>query len=110
MILDFSKTFQIKTTLEVLLLKIKMGKCQNTVQGWNHVTILSTCEKTTRKQDKSLVTEFLQKTVGMCFYVLFPGLVDREVTSFQLLVSICFYEKRIFAMCRLSLLLNILIM
>lgn len=78
MTLDLSKTLQIKTTLEVLLLKNKMGKCQNTVQGWNRVTILSACEKTTRKQDKSLVTEFLEKTVGMCFYALFPGLVDRS--------------------------------
>ena len=77
------------------------------VQGWSHVTFLSACEKTPRKQESCDLRFF--KSLLECVFMHYSQVWWRGVRLLQLLLFINLYEKQSFALCGLSLLLNILL-
>lgn len=85
-------------------------RCQNTVQECSHMRILSTCGKTSRKQDKSFVISGFSEhrlVFGRCSCA--PPRCSRQERVCFRCYSYISMEKPVFAMCSLSLCLNTLL-
>lgn len=76
------------------------SKCWDGIQGWIHgKSILSACEKATRKQDKSCDLSFLKNTELFleCAFLPLPGEAGKNEFSLdyfsQVAIAMCLYAS-----------------